>query len=292
VIELTDVVARTRTRPRVALGPLTLSLDAGMSHALVGTEADGVAVALAVLAGSLPVRSGKLAVFEGAASPGPTVAYAPYVPALPEALTVAAYLELAGQLRGGKAPGTPAERLGVLGCAPLATRRIAHLSFAEARTVALTEALTSGARVLLLAEPLADLDARAPSRVDAALRARVEEGATAVVSTASRADARALCRRLYLIERGKLSSRLSRDEAWAPPLGPRGARLFVRSEGARLLLSELASDPTFTEVQAEGAALVVTGPDPVAMASAVANASRRANVVLDVLSFQATDGDR
>ena len=74
-------------------------------------------------------------------------------------------------------------------------------------------------------------------------------------------------------------------------MGPRGARLFIRSEGARYLMAELASNPTFQKVHGEGADLVVTGKDPVAMAAAVAAATRAANVELDLMRFEQPEGD-
>jgi ABC-type multidrug transport system ATPase subunit len=200
------------------------------------------------------------------------------------------YLSLAARVRGEK-EAAPHERLSVLGVAPLANRRIRDLTHEESRAVALVEALTSDARVLLLVDPLADLDPRAVGRVAPALAARVAAGATAVFSTASLMDARTLASGLLHFAGGKLTRRATSDEAWEPQVGPRGARLFIRSEGARYLLAELASDRTFQEVRGEGAELVVTGKDPVAMASAVAMASRRANVEIDVLTFQTLDGD-
>jgi hypothetical protein len=112
-----------------------------------------------------------------------------------------------------------------------------------------------------------------------------------VFSTASRADARVLGRELLFFSRGKLARRASGDDEWKPPVGPRGARMLIRSEGARYLLAELAADPTFFEVHAEGAELVVTGKDPLAMAAAVATATRRANVELDLLTFVPVEGD-
>ena len=59
------------------------------------------------------------------------------------------YLCLASRLRG-EPPSAPEERLAVLGVASLAQRRIRALSHEEARTVALVEAVTSQASVILL----------------------------------------------------------------------------------------------------------------------------------------------
>jgi ABC-type multidrug transport system ATPase subunit len=290
MIEVADLLLRSSSRPRVEVGPVSFSLAPGASYALVGTAADGVDLLLEALAGEVAPRRGSVKIAEGPPGPGRALAYVAHVPCLPEVFRVDAYLRLASRLRG-EPPALPEDRLAVLGVAPLARRRIGGLSQEEARAVALVEALTSQASVLLLAEPLVDLDPRAVGRVAAALQARVEAGATAVVSTASLEDASALGHDLLYFDRGKLARRTSDKEAWAPPMGPRGARLFIRSEGARFLLAELAGNPTFDQVHGEGADLVVTGKDPVAMAAAVAAATRQANVELDLLRFEQPERD-
>jgi ABC-2 type transport system ATP-binding protein len=284
---------RARARPRgskraVDVGPLTFTLEERESYALVGSESDGVDLVLSLLAGSDAPRSGKVTVAGAPASRRPVVAYAPYLPCLPEVLTVHDYLTLAAEVR--KEPkSSPHERLATLGVASLGARRIDDLALDESRAVALVEALTSQATFVFLAEPLADLDPRAVGRVAEALHARVDAGATVVFSTASAADARALSREQLHLARGKLTHRTVGEEAWIPPrVAPDGrARLLIRSAGARLLLAELGADPTFAEVHGTGAELIVTGGDPVAMAAAVANASRHANVEIEMLTFHA-----
>jgi ABC-type multidrug transport system ATPase subunit len=290
MIEVDGLVARKRSAPRVDLGPLSFSLARGSSYALVGAEEDGVPFLLAILAGVEPPRKGVVTIAGAPAGPRKSVAYVPQAPLVPPELTVEEYLELASSLRG-EPRKAPAERLSALGVAPLATQRVRDLREAEVRAIALTEALTSRAELLLLADPLADLDPRATSHVARALDARLEEGATVVLSTPSPADARALGRELLFFTVGKLTRRSTDDDAWQPPVGPKGARLYVRSEGARYLLAELAVETTFQTVHADGAELVVTGTDPVAMASAVAKATRRANVEIDFMTFQDPDGD-
>ena len=287
MIQLTEVTARSRRAPKVLVGPVSFTLETPASYALVGTPDDGVALLLGLVAGSESARKGKVLV--GGATPARQkgVAHVPYVPVLPGELLVAEYLSLAAKVRGEPEP-SPRERLAVLGIEPLSTRRIRELAIDEARTVALTEALTSRASYLFLAEPLADLDPRATGRIQEALEARTSAGAFVVFSTTSPEDARTLGREQLHFQAGKLVRRTSRSEAWAPTIGPVDgrARLLIRSEGARLLLAELASDPTFDEVHGQGAELLVTGKDPIAMARAVAIASRHANAEIDLLTFE------
>ncbi len=290
MIQVTALTARSSSGPRIEVGPVSFTLAPGASYALVGKAADGVDVLLSALAGEVAPRKGAVTVAAAPPGPGRAVAYVPRVPTLPEVFRVVDYLRLASRLRR-EPPSDPEERLAALGVAPLALRRIRGLSHEESRTVALVEALTSRASVVLLAEPLIDLDPRAVGRVASALEARAKDGATVVVSTASLEDASALGHELLVFDHGKLVRRTTDKEAWVPPMGPHGARLFIRSEGARYLLAELASNPTFQQVQGEGADLVVTGKDPVAMAAAVAAATRQANVELDLLRFEQPGGE-
>jgi ABC-type multidrug transport system ATPase subunit len=290
MIQLTDVTARTTRAPRIELGPVTFTLEAGGSYAFVGRPMDGVELLLAVLAGSVLPRKGSARVLGAVPTHRPSVAYAPFAPDLPGVLDVDDFLRLASSIRGEPALSAD-ERLAVLGVASLAHRRIASLSFEESRTVALAEALSSRAELLLLAEPLATLDPRAVSRVAPAVKARQASGATVVVTTASREDAKALCGEWLRFDRGKLTLRTADEDEWSPLPGAHGARLFIRSEGARYLLAELAADPTIQTVRAEGVELVVTGRDPVVVATAVATAARRANAELDLLHFESGEGE-
>lgn len=291
MIDASELVARTRSGHRVQVGPLAFSLAAGVSHAFVGAPHDGGPLVLAVLAGSVAARSGKVTVLGAPPHPRKNVAYVPLAPGLPSALFVDELLVMAAATRG-EALSSPEKRLAVLGVAPLARRRIASLTPPEERAVALVEALTSRADLLLLEDPLVDLDPRAVGHVATALRGRVLAGAMAVVATASVEDARALASEWYTITQGKLGPRTADADEWSPP-GPAGrVTLFVRSEGARFLLAELAADRTFDTVEANGAELVVTGKDAVAMAQGVAEASRRANAELDLLRFVAPEPHR
>jgi ABC-type multidrug transport system ATPase subunit len=289
MIEVDGLVARSSCAPRVAVGPVSFGVEPGAAVALLGKAVDGVDALLDAVAGVIPARRGKVTIAGRPPGPSRSVAYVPFVPVLPEVLRVEDYLRTAASLRG-EAGAPPEDRLEVLGVAPLLRRSIGGLSLEQARTVALVEAVTSAAEVLLLADPLADLDPRAAGRIGPAILERVAQGATVLCSTASAEDAAVVGRDVLVFERGQLVQRSSDRESWSPPVGPGGARLLVRSEGARYLLAELASDPTFREVVGAGADLVTTGTDPVAMASAVVVAARRAGVELDSMRFVLTGG--
>jgi ABC-type multidrug transport system ATPase subunit len=283
VIHVRDLVVRSR-RPKVTLGPVSFTLEAGRSHGLVGADADGAPLLLAVLAGTVGSRSGEVKV--GGALPGAraSIGYVPFVPDLPSALRVSELLGLSARVRGEK-PASPEERLAVLGVETLARRRIGSLTLAEARAVALVEAVTSQATLLLLEEPLASLDPRAFAALAGALEDRVNSGATLVVSTASASDARELTAAQLYFDQGKLASQASRDEAWIR-MTSGATRLVVRTEGARALLAALATDASFEDVSSHGPLLTLSGTDAVAMASAVARAALDAQVEIELMQFE------
>jgi ABC-type multidrug transport system ATPase subunit len=283
VIELADVCLRSQDRPRVDLGPVTLSLEPGHLYVALGAAQDGAPLLLAGLAGAVSPRRGSIRRGGVPAAPGRDVAFVPMTADLPLEVTAKGFMKLAEAVRGtSRSP--PEERLAALGVESLAPRRLASLSAAELRAVALAEALTSDARWLFLTDPLADVDPRAVHRVPALVRSRVERGATSVVATSSSVDARVFGGEQLVISSGKLVGRRQGDDVL--PTHSWGARLFVRSAGARFLLAELASDTTFDEVRCTGPGLLVTGKDPVSMASAVATASRRAGVEIELLEFE------
>jgi ABC-type multidrug transport system ATPase subunit len=284
VIEVKDLVARAR-RPAVALGPVTFTLEAPGSYALVGGQVDGVPLLLAVLAGAVAPVTGEVKL--GGQPPGPrsTVAYVPFVADLPSSLRVGELLNLSAHVRGEKA-APPEERLEVLGLGVLARRSVGSLSFPEAHAVALVEAVTSEASLLLLEEPMSDLDPRAFARLADALEARVRTGATVVVSTASLDDACELADDQLYFERGKLVRQATRDDAWVL-LTSKGARLVVRSEEARALLAALATEKDVLDVASDGPSLTLSGKDPVALAAAVGRAARKAEVEIDLVEFSA-----
>jgi ABC-type multidrug transport system ATPase subunit len=280
MIVFRDVQARVRP---VALGPLTATLEAG-THALVGGRLDGPSIVLALVAGHVNVRAGSVRV-SGAAPDDSHVrralAYVPLDAALPEPLRVDAALAMASRVRGERAKD-PRSRLDVLGIASLATRAVRSLSREERRAVALAEALTCEAQVILVDEPLAALEPRAAAAACEALRARAAQGACVVVATASMREARTLADDVLTFARGALVRRAPASD----PLvlaGPRGAAVrAVASDGARLAAA-LAEEAVVRDVSVVGGVVVARGSDAVVIAGAIARAAYRAEVTIESL---------
>jgi ABC-type multidrug transport system ATPase subunit len=280
VIELEALVARV---PPVALASLTARLEAGI-HALLGGKDDGASVLLGVVAGRYPVRSGSARVLGFAAGDArvrPEVAYVPGDVALPEPLLVSEALAAAAEIRGEPA-GRGTERLERFGIGALAARKVRTLSRDEARAVALAEALTSRAKVLLIEEPLASVDPRALGEVAEALRARARDGACILIATGSVRDARTLADDVLTFTRGEIVRRAPATD----PLfmtGPRGASVRVVASDPKRLATALATEDAVHSVAVEEGVLVAGGTDVVSLAAAIARAAMAAEITLEML---------
>jgi ABC-type multidrug transport system ATPase subunit len=171
------------------------------------------------------------------------------------------------------------ERLDLLGLGALAGRKMSTLAPEEARGVALAEALSSSARVLVLDEPFVALDPRAAVHLPGALRARGAASACVVFATASRRDATDLADSVLFVERGALVGHV----AAASVRNARRVALRAIVSDARPLLAALAADAPFEAIEAESGAVVVRGGERAALAAAIARAALRAGVTLHAL---------
>jgi ABC-2 type transport system ATP-binding protein len=268
-----------------SLTKISLELGAGL-HAVVGTRADGGPLLLAVAAGWVRPRSGQVLVLgttpENARR---QVAYVPLDARLPPTLRVAEVLDIAAEVRGERAPDARS-RLETLGIRPLADRYTHTLSAPEARAVLLAEALTSKARVLLIDEPLVEVDPRVAGPLVVALRQRAAEGATLVLATSSPRDALELSNAQWILSGGRLAGAMHATDT---PLLAAGAepRLRVVARDARALLAALAGEPQFSGVLLDGDAIFVSGTDPAAMAAAISRAALASGVEIEAMHVEA-----
>jgi ABC-type multidrug transport system ATPase subunit len=269
----------------VALAPLSFELGAGV-HALVGTYVDGVPLVLAALAGRVRLRKGSLRLLgKPLTEVRASVAYVPLDLALPDALTVNETFALAAEIRG-EPRAEAAPRLAALGIASLGPRRVRSLTRAEARAVAMAEALTSSARVILLEEPYMTLDPRAAAVLAVRLRERAKDGACVVIGTASVRDAIDLADDQLVFDRGVLVRTMATGASTATP----GAGLVRLSAGVSDIgpvLPELAKEATITAIESDHACIVVSGLDARELAAAVGRAVLRAGVDLEWLRADA-----
>jgi ABC-type multidrug transport system ATPase subunit len=140
---------------------------------------------------------------------------------LPEAWTAAAYLEQSAELAGIRpraAKQAARAALSAIGLSHLETRRIATLTAAERRALAIAHATIGTPEVLAIEAPLAELDARSEALIGEVL-ARAAEGKRLLVSVAAPQPVgaeRALLDRvaeLFVLQAGVLVGRGSAAEA-------------------------------------------------------------------------------
>jgi ABC-type multidrug transport system ATPase subunit len=292
VIRLKSVNARAAP---YRLSNVSLEAGAGV-RSILGKPADGAPLLLAVLAGWVRATSGEARVLGGSPEEKRRqIAYVPLDARLPPSLRVSEILELAASVRGESAVAPPRARLEVLGIATLAERWTDSLAPAETRAVALAEAVTSTARVLLLDEPFVDLDPRARVGLASTLRDRARGGASIVIGTSSPRDALDLSDEQWVLDRGRIAAMTRATDTSMLSASPK-PRLRVLAQGARqgarALLGALASEPHFVEIEMDGDALLLVGTDAAAMAESVSRAALAAGVELEVLRLEAPTLDQ
>jgi ABC-2 type transport system ATP-binding protein len=279
MIALEDVSV---VRKPLALAGVTLNWGQGV-HSVIGTQRDGGPLLLALLGGAARPRAGRLRVLEGLptqASIRKQVARLSLDTALPEALRVGEALAMAAAIRG-EPPRSAADRLSVLALEGLETRLLRSISRAEARSVALVEALTSSqVRVLLVEEPLVGMDTRATGRIPQALRARAQAGCAVIVATASLRDAGELADDHVFLHRGSVVGVTSSLEALAG-FSNEGARLRVVTRdlaSARALVAAVARENDIDAVEHDGISVSIRGRDILALARAAGRAATSAQI--------------
>jgi ABC-2 type transport system ATP-binding protein len=282
VIQLFDVTAHAAP---YSLSTLSLEIGPGL-HALVGRPVDGVPLLLAVVAGWIRPRAGKVLVLRSSPELARRqIAYVPLDSRLPPSLRVAEALEVAAAVRGD-ASDPPRHRLAALGIEPLADRFTHTLSLPETRAVLMAEAVTSRARVLLLDEPRVDLDPRASRALPAKLRERAADGAIVVLGTSSPRDALDLSNDAWVLSLGRLVGAAGATDP-AILLAAAEPTMRVVSSDARKLLSALSGEPHFARMELDHNAVILTGIDPKAMADAVTRAALATGVELEAMRVDA-----
>ena len=196
------VAARGLTKrygERTVLDGIDLALREGEAAILLGPNGAGKSTLLRCLAGLEP-HAGDVTVLgrRPGAAPRGRVAYLPQSPLLPSAATVRELIALFARLAGREAAAEA--------WVPAPGRAIGGLSGGERQRVALAALFAMRPRVLLLDEPLADLDPDGRGAVLERLAALHDGGATVIVSTpgADRDALDAVADVTLELERGRL----------------------------------------------------------------------------------------
>jgi ABC-type sugar transport system ATPase subunit len=216
------------------LSGVDLTVDVGEVVALLGPSGSGKTTLLAAIAGFVPVSSGEIridgeVVGEGVPPERRSIgfvfqSYALW-PHLDARDTVAFPLRVAGV--GSEEAGRCAdEMLAALGIAELAGRHPSEMSGGQQQRVGVARALVRDARLYLLDEPTAHLDAVTRAAVEAEIAAqRVRRGAAAVYATHDPAEALGAADRVALMRSGRIVQTGTPVDVYERPVDEWAARM-------------------------------------------------------------------
>ena len=209
----------------VVLAGVSLTVEPGEIFALLGPSGSGKTTMLRLLAGFEQLDRGRLLIADEAvehlppARRGVGMLFQSY--ALFPHLSVAENVAFGLKVRGGAqedAQARVAEMLELVRLSGFEQRRIAELSGGQQQRVALARALAPRPRVLLLDEPLSNLDPALREETRADLRRTVKQtGITTVLVTHEQEEAFELGERIGLLNGGRLEQVASPAEMYGEP---------------------------------------------------------------------------
>lgn len=203
---------------RLTLPEFELAVDlefGGLATAIMGPSGAGKTTLLEIIAGLRAPRTGRICLAGSTLVDTGLGAFVPprlrRVAYVPQDLALFPHLTARGNVLYGRRVGdasggvTLAQVTEVLEIVGMLDRSIAELSRGEMQRVALARAVMSGPRLLLLDEPLSNLDGGLKRQVLPFLqRLRDEFALPMVYVTHDRAEASALCSRIVELERGRV----------------------------------------------------------------------------------------
>jgi ABC-2 type transport system ATP-binding protein len=193
-------------RGRRALHDCSFRVPAGRVCALAGPNGAGKSTLLALAAGLLRPTDGTLRVLGGAPSDvRARVAYVAQDKPLYPQLTVSETLRLGAELNPGRWDADLAESIVAEGGGLDGDARVRSLSGGQRTRVALALALGKRPELMLLDEPMADLDPLARHRLMAALMTQAaDHGTTIVISSHILSELETTCDYLLLVDGGRV----------------------------------------------------------------------------------------
>ncbi|GGH20865.1 ABC transporter ATP-binding protein [Alsobacter metallidurans] len=241
----------------LAVDALDLAVEKGEFISLLGPSGCGKTTTLQMIAGFVEPTGGRVmldGVDLGAMKPnrrGLGIVFQSYAlfPHMTAAENVAFGLEMRDVPRAEREKRV-AETLALVGLSGFADRYPKRMSGGQQQRVALARALVIKPAILLLDEPLSNLDAKLREEMQIELRSiqRIS-GATTILVTHDQAEAMALSDRIVLMNKGRVEQIARPDEAYARPASAFVANFLGKTN---LLNGAIESTP-------QGPVLVVGG---------------------------------
>jgi len=224
------------------LKQIDLSLAEGEFLALVGPSGCGKSSLLRLIAGFEQATAGKIRL-EGRVVSGPGLHLDPEdreIGMVFQSYALWPHMDVAGNVGYGlKVRRMPAaqrcarvaEALATVGLSGFERRRVQNLSGGQRQRVALARCLAMKPRLLLLDEPLANLDAHLrEAMVEEFRRLHRATGASIVYVTHDQAEAMALADRIAVMSAGQLLQVGAPQQLWREPADPTVARFLGRGQ--------------------------------------------------------------
>ena len=239
-----------------AVDRLSLGVERGKIIALLGPSGSGKTTTLRMLGGFESPDAGRVIV-DGeevtALSPqrrrfGMVFQHYALFPHLDVRRNVAFGLETLG-IRGADLQGRVDEALALVELAGFGERRVEQLSGGQQQRVALARALAPEPRVLLLDEPLSNLDPTLRERTRRELRALIRRvGITTVFVTHDQEDAFDLADEVAVLRLGRLEQVGTPEALYAEPASPFVAGFVGRSSRLQAVVEESGPDHVWLRV--------------------------------------------
>ena len=256
-LELRDLTKRFGAH--VAVDHVSLQIEQGEILALLGPSGSGKTTTLRLLAGFEVPDSGSVLVNgEDVTRTAPVhrrfgMVFQHYAlfPHLDVGENVAFGLESLG-VSGTELAGRVAGALALVDLAGYENRRIGALSGGQQQRVALARALAPEPRVLLLDEPLSNLDPALRERTRKEIREVISRvGITTVLVTHEQEEAFDLGDRIALLREGRLEQFGTPDELYDAPANPFVAGFIGRASSLRARVAARHGNNTEVEVGAK-----------------------------------------
>ncbi len=224
------------------LSGIDLVLNEGEFMALLGPSGCGKSTLLRLVAGFEQVTEGRIELEgRGVSAPGRHVPPEDRgIGMVFQSYALWPHLDVAGNLGYGlrvrRMPATErarrvAEALETVGLAGFEGRRVQNLSGGQRQRVALARCLAMKPRVLLLDEPLANLDAHLrEAMVDELRRLHRVTGVTVIYVTHDQAEAMAMADRIAVMEAGRVLQIATPQRLWREPASASVAQFLGRGQ--------------------------------------------------------------